>query len=194
MKICIFGYQRSGSSFLNNTLAIQYNLDGIGEIFTGVDPIDNSPYDIMKKDNIVVKIHAHNLISWDFYKIDWSIFDQVWIIQRKNPTDALCSGYIAAKTNRYKENAPRQKFTVDMGYFIDWSREMIAFFKYKSEILKIVKDPKFVYYEDIMTQQSKSEIYSPSNFDYKVDCENYTELEKRVNYLMSKLENNAAHG
>lgn len=188
MRICIFAHARSGSNFLRTTLAHQYKLQDLYEIFDSEQNNNTDPFEIMKKDDIVFKIMAHDFFTVSFDSIDWNSFDQVWVIERKNLVDALCSNFIASHTNLFSGNPPppRQKFIVDLNYFVNWIKQIDMFFEIKSKILKLVKNVNLVYYEDIMVSQENSSIFMPSNFNYKADCENYKELEKKFEYYKSK--------
>jgi len=194
MKVCIFAHARSGSTFFQRTIAKKYDLKVLNEIFNTINNPDQDPYELMKSDNIIFKIMSHDLNQQklnqnyicDIQKINWDNFDEIWITQRKNLVDALCSSYIAKVTQEYGRNAERQSFTVDKKFLIEWTNNMNLFFEYKDKIMKLSKKCNLVYHEDIINEHMSCDLFSPSNFNYSVDCKNYTKVESYVHYFEEK--------
>ena len=186
MKILIVSHGRCGSSILEQSIAKEYNLTLYSELFgtTNKDQTIRS-FDerikLLNNDNYITRIQGWDLLNYDILKIDLSIFDKVYILQRKNLTDALCSYYIMRKTTEH--SAERQQFNIPNKFFYEWKNTIDAFFEYKTFVMKHRPDYMQCYYENIKNNFTEDFWTTKiSNFNYSVDCLNYNDMEKKVKY------------
>lgn len=193
MKVLIISHPRSGSSSFARALAGLLQLESLEEFFT--DNPNKTFNDLIDKENYVLKLQTHNFYNTlNFDDIKFSEFDYVFVTERKNKVDGLCSYALAQNKKKWQNIENVEPFKVTLIQLIDWIK-IIKKFNEIVEKIKVLNIPyKHVWYEDIaagdvveytasLIKHNKIEdvvLYKKSNIDYSNSCLNYSEIENKM--------------
>ena len=204
MKICILSHPRSGSSYIQQLLALYYNLENLEEVFTNMSVTDGIQH-LSVTDDFIVKIICHNLPELNLNDLNLHTYDKIVVVERKNLLETFISWAAAQHTNRWYKNKQAEQFTLDKRTFVKNSHHMNYFWQMKDFLTNnnIIFD--HVYYEDIEQDIVKCFIdmnldptkaadlptkWETSVWDYRTDCLNYNKVDKWVtDYIQWKKDN-----
>jgi hypothetical protein len=204
MKVAIFCNTRTASKLVLNRLAILLKLKSLSEPFTNfLNPSKPFDLDYCKKmrekiyndNNIIFKIasfnYKANFNSLDF--IDYSKFDAIVILNRKNLTDIVCSIYAGeyVRDNDYEDDIiDCLDYTVPAEEVLDWYVANQVRFVKVTNIIKEQNNFIEIFYEDLKNEpaiRKQIELFFNVSIDYplytwresniKNRCLNYFEIE-----------------
>jgi hypothetical protein len=195
MKVAIFCNTRTASKLVLNRLAILLKLKSLSEPFSNFTDRSSPPYtleesiyirdNIYDSENIIFKIASFNYNeSFDSIEfIDYSKFDKIIILNRKNLVDIVCSiyaGEIIKNLNFEDDSIDCIDYIIPIDYAYIWKRTHNKNFIKVSNLIKEKSNNVLeIFYEDLKHEfLFRSQIQS--FFNIKIPCPLYEWRESNI--------------
>ena len=199
MRIIVFGHPRSCSTYVQDLLSQKLNLQNWGEMVgpnvfkygSSSTRFEINESDLISYDDYVTKLLTFHLYSKTFKldKIDWSRIDKVYVTERKNLTDQICSLFYMKR---------KQVIDVKSTEFSNMLRCLKIFYEAKQFLTRnantvvlpyeLFQQPSHEYVEELNRLTNlKFEItdcVSIHKKEYSTLIENYNEVEEIVNNFL----------
>jgi hypothetical protein len=202
MRILVFSHPRSASTWFQEIVGHVYRIGILGEPFN--NKIDKPNEFIQLHDDYVIKICTPVLNKYNYEAFNFTVFDQVYVTDRKDFALACTSVYYAQLTGTYQWSIQQhlndlKQFVVPRnfinGFISDYRVFLNTLHKFKDSNIEY----QMFYYEDILADiepiidsmpntytadmSSFKETFVPTGINYKDLCQNYNELEEAFAHL-----------
>lgn len=207
MKIGIFAFPRTSSTALCMRIGASMNLA------VYIEPLTNRPVAykqsyvtgvINPMKSGVIKFMNHAFSDFDYQSVDWSSFDKIIFVERRNTALSCVSTYVASTNNVWHNLAavqPRDRVMEDVtrDHVINFATDLNTFYSTHKPGVSGLVDNMTVYYEDLDTYGDSVAKFLgltgplsdniptvPTGIDYAKLCPNYDQVVGWMNEIFNQ--------